>query len=86
LRWSSSWGRGGAESTITVQPAPNADPARLQVRKNVDALSPQELADLRRAITQALQLNDTPGFDYFAGRHGVSFAWCVRGARSLLGL
>ena len=55
------------ELTITAPPAPNAPPARLKVRKNIDSLSVQELADLRRAIKQPLGLNDKRGFDYFAG-------------------
>jgi tyrosinase len=62
--------------TITARPAPNAAPARLNVRKNIDELSDQELSDLRRAIKQAIALNDKRGFEYFAGWHGVPFGWC----------
>jgi tyrosinase len=62
--------------SITARPAPNAAPARLKVRKNIDSLSAQELADFRRAIKQALALNDKRGFDYFASWHGVPFGWC----------
>jgi len=49
-------------------------PARLKVRKNIDFLTAQELADFRRAIKQ--MLNDNRGFDYFAGWHGVPLGWC----------
>lgn len=62
--------------TITAQPAVNATPARLQIRKNVDQLTPQELANLRQAISLAIPLNDTRGYEYFAGWHGVSLGWC----------
>lgn len=34
-------------------------------------LTRQELADLRRASSQAIQLNDKRGLEYFAGWHGV---------------
>ena len=62
--------------SITARPAPNAAPARLKVRKSIDSLSAQELADFRRAVKQALALNDKRGFDYFASWHGVPFGWC----------
>jgi hypothetical protein len=62
--------------TITARPAPNAAPARLKVRKSIDSLSAQELADFRRAVKQAVALNDKRGFDYFASWHGVPFGWC----------
>ncbi len=62
--------------TITAQPAPNAAPARLKIRKNIEALSAQELTDFRRAIKQAIALNDKRGFEYFAGWHGVPLGWC----------
>ena len=52
--------------TITARPAPNAAPARLKVRKSIDSLSAQELADFRRAVKQAIALNDKRGFDNFA--------------------
>ena len=51
-------------------------PPAFKVRKNIDSLSAQELADFRRAIKQALALNDKRGFDYFASWHGVPFGWC----------
>jgi len=47
--------------TITARPAPNAAPVRLKVRKSIDSLSAQELADFRRAVKQALALNDKRG-------------------------
>jgi len=62
--------------SITARPAPNAAPARLKVRKSIDSLSVQELADFRRAVKQAVALNDKRGFDYFASWHGVPFGWC----------
>jgi len=62
--------------TITARPAPNAAPVRLKVRKSIDSLSAQELADFRRAVKQALALNDKRGLDYFASWHGVPFGWC----------
>jgi tyrosinase len=65
-----------AKLTITARPAPNAAPARLKVRQNIDSLSAAELADFRRAVKQALDLNDKRGFDYFASWHGVPFGWC----------
>jgi hypothetical protein len=37
---------------------------RLKVRKSIDSLSAQELADFRRAVKQAIALNDKRGFDY----------------------
>jgi hypothetical protein len=66
--------RGSSELTITARPAPNAAPARLKVRKNIESLSAQELTDFRRAVKQAIALNDKRGFDYFAGWHGVPLA------------
>jgi hypothetical protein len=33
-------------------------PARFNVRKSIDSLSAQELSDFRRAVKQALALND----------------------------
>ena len=36
----------------------------------------RELADFRRAVNQAMALNDKRGFDYFAGWHGVPLGWC----------
>jgi len=65
--------------TITARPAPNSAPVRLKVRQNVDGLSAQELSDLRRAIKQAIQLNDKRGFDYFAGWHGVPLVFNKNG-------
>jgi hypothetical protein len=62
--------------TITARPAPNAAPARLKVRKNIESLSAQELTDFRRAVKQAIALNDKRGFDYFAGWHGVPLGRC----------
>lgn len=62
--------------TITARPAPNAAPARLKVRKNIESLSAQEFTDFRRAVKQAIALNDKRGFDYFAGWHGVPLGWC----------
>ena len=62
--------------SVTVRPAANAAPARLNIRKNISALSPAELANLRRAIKQAMELNDKRGFEYFAGWHGVPLGWC----------
>jgi len=51
-------------------------PARLKVRKNIDALSAQELTSLRRAIRRAIQLNDKRSFAYFAGWQGVPKPGC----------
>jgi tyrosinase len=48
----------------------------LKVRKNIDSLTAQELANFRRAVKQALALTDKRGFDYFAGWHGVPLGWC----------
>ena len=62
--------------SITARPTPNAAPARLKIRKNIDSLTTQELADFRRAVKQALALTDKRGFDYFAGWHGVPLGWC----------
>jgi tyrosinase len=61
---------------VTAPPAPNAAPARLKIRKNINALSAQELTDLRRAIKQSMALNDKRGYEYFAGWHGVTLGWC----------
>ena len=62
--------------SVTARPAANAAPARLKIRQNINALSPAQLADLRRAIKQAMELNDKRGFEYFAGWHGVPLGWC----------
>ena len=62
--------------TITARSAPNAAPARLKVRKNIESLSAQELTDFRLAVKQAIALNDKRGFDYLAGWHGVPLGWC----------
>jgi hypothetical protein len=43
---------GSSHLGITARPAANAAPARLKVRKNIEALSVQELADFRRAVKQ----------------------------------
>ncbi|HEY6310228.1 MAG TPA: hypothetical protein VIY52_05405 [Streptosporangiaceae bacterium] len=61
---------------IAARLAPDAPPARLKVRKNIETLSAQELTDFRRAVRQAIALNDKRGFDYFAGWHGVPLGWC----------
>jgi tyrosinase len=62
--------------TVTAQPAPNVAPARLQIRQNVNSLTPQQLADLRQAISQLFQLQDTQGFEYLAGWHGIPLGLC----------
>jgi tyrosinase len=62
--------------TVTARPAPNAPPARLKIRKNIDALSAQELTDLRAAIKQSIALKDKRSYEYFAGWHGVPLGWC----------
>jgi tyrosinase len=62
--------------TITARPTPNAAPARLKIRKNIDALGAQELTDLRRAIAQSIALKDKRSYEYFAGWHGVPLGWC----------
>jgi tyrosinase len=62
--------------SVTAQPAANAAPVRLKIRKNVDTLSPPELAAFRQAIKQAMDINDKRGFEYFAGWHGVPLGWC----------
>jgi len=62
--------------TVSVQPGPNAPAARLQIRKSVDRLTTQELDSLRQALSAAMPLNDTRGYEYFAGWHGVSLGWC----------
>lgn len=61
---------------ITAPPAPNAAPARLKIRKNINALSAQELTDLRRAIRESVALKDKRSYEYFAGWHGVPLGWC----------
>jgi hypothetical protein len=46
------------EFTITARAAPNEPLAHRKVSKNIDSRSVEELADLRRAIKQALDPND----------------------------
>jgi tyrosinase len=64
--------------TVTTQPpvAAGTAPTRLNIRKSVDQLDADELGKLRQAFSLALPLNDTRGFEYFAGWHGVSLGWC----------
>lgn len=50
--------------------------ASLRHRKSVDKLEPSELADLRKAFAEAMDLDDERGFWYFAGWHGEPFGWC----------
>jgi hypothetical protein len=45
-----------SELTIIAQPASNAAPARLKIRKNTEALSPRERTDFRRVIKQSIAL------------------------------
>jgi hypothetical protein len=47
-----------SELIITARPTTNAAAARLNVRKTVDSFGAQELSDFRRAVKQALVLND----------------------------
>ena len=61
---------------ITAPPSPTAAPARLKVRKNINALSAQELTDLRRAIQESVALKDKRSYEYFASWHGVPLGWC----------
>jgi hypothetical protein len=63
---------GSSELTITARPTPNAAPARLNVRKSIDSFSAQKSPDFRRAVKQALTLNDKRGSDYFASWHAVA--------------
>lgn len=62
--------------TVTAQPTPSSAPARLLIRKNVNELSAEELAALRKAIKMALGRGDTRGYQYFSSWHGVSLGWC----------
>jgi tyrosinase len=50
--------------------------ARLKLRKSASKLTDDELKALRAAITEALSRRDDRGYQYFAGWHGVPFAWC----------
>jgi hypothetical protein len=52
---------GSSELTITARPTPDAVPPRLNVHKNINLLCAQELPDFRRAVKQALALNDKRG-------------------------
>lgn len=61
---------------MTARPAPNAAPDRLKVRNNIEALSAQALTDPRRAIKQAIALNDKRSFEYFADWQGVPLGSC----------
>jgi len=62
--------------TTQVQSPSQPVRASLRHRKSVDKLEPSELADLRKAFAEAMQLDDERGFWYFAGWHGEPFGWC----------
>lgn len=63
---------------MTTQVASRSTPlvATLHHRKNIDKLRPGQLADLRRAFKEAMELSDQRGYWYFAGWHGQPFGWC----------
>jgi len=41
------------------------------LRKNIDSLTPDELAAHREAIQMVMQRTDNKGYNYLAGIHGV---------------
>lgn len=46
------------------------------IRKNIDNLTAEELANLRRAYREVMKLKDNRGFEHFAGLHGIPNWWC----------
>lgn len=52
-------------------PAPTQAPRRLRHRRNARRLTQGQLADLRRAITEAQGIKDDRGYQYWAGIHGL---------------
>jgi tyrosinase len=50
--------------------------ATLHHRRSVAKLTAAQLADLRKALTAVMALDDDRGFWYFAGWHGEPFNWC----------
>ena len=56
--------------------------ASLIVRKNTDALPPEELQALREAYRNARQIRDNRGYNYLAGLHGIPNWYCWHHDRS----
>jgi tyrosinase len=57
--------------SASSQALSKATPALLRFRKSVTALTPEEVASLRSAISGMLALTDDRGFEYWAGIHGL---------------
>lgn len=56
--------------------------ASLTVRKNVEALTPQELQAIRDAYRKAQAIMDNRGYNHFAGLHGIPNWYCWHHDRS----
>lgn len=63
---------------MTTQVMAPAKPALATIhhRRNIAKMSPDQLADLRKAFKKTMELDDERGFWYFAGWHGEPFGWC----------
>jgi tyrosinase len=65
--------------------APPAIPARavrtLRARKNVERLTPPQLASLRQAFREVYRISDERGYAFHAGIHGLPLpAYCTHGS------
>ena len=49
---------------------------KVLVRKNIVNLTPQELADYRKAVREVMSLSDNRGYAHFAGIHGWPQLYC----------
>src|SRR3954454_19538500 len=66
-----------AEAPVANQvPTTVAGRMTLHHRRSVGKLTAPQLRDLRRAFKAAMAIEDDRGFWYFAGWHGIPFAWC----------
>ena len=54
-------------------PSPRRPAERLRFRRNVDRLTPRQLAILRRAFDRVMALRDDRGYGRWAGEHGLPF-------------
>lgn len=53
------------------------------LRKNVEALNPEELEALHNAYAEMMQIVDYRGYNYWAGMHGIPQGYCWHGPRPI---
>jgi tyrosinase len=63
-----------------VAPTPGrSERARIKLRRSATKLDADWYDNFRNVIREALRRRDERGYQYFAGWHGVPFAWCWHG-------